>query len=158
MQFRKKSLPVSVHISKSAFCSVQLGCLSQLLSEKLQKLQNRAARVINKSSYDTNSSYLLISLSWDNLSVRRAKQKANLMYKCVNKLAPVYLCNKFTPKFVLWSSIRDATQKLYLPPDRTETKNRLPKAKRQLQRSFTMKRSSRETLYYKILRPLQKKY
>ena len=49
-----------------------------------KKLQNRAARVITKSSYNTNSSYLLNSLSWDNLPVRRTKQKANLMYKCVN--------------------------------------------------------------------------
>ena len=75
------------------YCSVVWDGLSQQLSEKLQKLQNREARVITKSSYNTNSSYLLNSLSWDNLSVRRTKQKANLMYKCVNKLAPNYLCN-----------------------------------------------------------------
>ena len=66
------------------YCSVVWDGLSQQLSEKLQKLQNRAARVITKSSYNTNSSYLLNSLSWDNLSVRRTKQKTNLMYKCVN--------------------------------------------------------------------------
>ena len=70
------------------YCSVVWDGLSQQLCEKLQKLQNRAARVITKSSYNTNSSYLLNSLSWDNLSVRRTKQKANLMYKCVNKRKP----------------------------------------------------------------------
>ena len=62
------------------YCSVVWDGLSQQLSEKLQKLQNRAARVITKSSYNMNSSYLLNSLSWDNLSVRRTKHKANLMY------------------------------------------------------------------------------
>jgi len=41
------------------YCSVVWDGLSQQLSEKLQKLQNRAARVITKSSYNTNSSYLL---------------------------------------------------------------------------------------------------
>ena len=46
-------------------------------SENLQKL-NRAIRVITKSSYDTSSRYLLNSLGWDNLSVRRVKQEANL--------------------------------------------------------------------------------
>ena len=66
--------------------------------EKLQKLQNRASRVITKSSYDTSSRFLLNSLGWDNLSVRRAKQKANLMYKCINNLAPAYLCNLFVPR------------------------------------------------------------
>ena len=56
-------------------------------------------------------------LSWDNLSVRRAKQKANLMYKSVNKLAPVYLCKVFTPRNSSFD-LRDARQKLY-----SETKN-----------------------------------
>ena len=50
--------------------------LNRQLSEKLQKLQNRAIRV-TKSSYDTSSRFLLSSLGWDNLSVRRAKQNAN---------------------------------------------------------------------------------
>ena len=44
------------------YCSVVWDGLSQL-SEKLQKVQNRAARVITKSSYNTNSSYLLNSPS-----------------------------------------------------------------------------------------------
>ena len=39
-------------------------------------------------------------LGWENLSIRRAKQKANLMYKCTNNLAPAYLCNLFTPRTV----------------------------------------------------------
>ena len=96
------------------YCSVVWDGLSQQLSEKLQKLQNRAARVITKSSYN-----LLNSLNWDNLSVRRTKQKANLMYKCVNKLAPNYLCNMFTPR-TLSFDLRDASQKLYLPKPRTD--------------------------------------
>ena len=44
------------------YCSVVWDGLSPQLSEKLEKLQNRAARVITKSSYhDTSSSYLLNS-------------------------------------------------------------------------------------------------
>ena len=96
------------------YCSVVWDGLSQQLNEKLQVLQNRAARVITKSSYNTNSSNLLNSLSWDNLSVRRTKQKANLMHKCVNKLAPNYRCNMFTPR-ALSFDLRDASQKLRLP-------------------------------------------
>ena len=72
--------------------------LTQQLSEKLQKLQNCSIRVITKSSHDTSSRFLLNSLGWDNLSVRRAKQKAHLMYKCVKHLALAYLCNLFCPK------------------------------------------------------------
>ena len=81
------------------YCSAVWDGLTQQLSEKLQKLQNRAIRVITNSSFDTSSRYLLNSLSWDNLSVRRAKQKANLMYNaCINNLVPTYLCNLFATR------------------------------------------------------------
>ena len=98
-------------------CSVVWDGLSLQLSEKLQRLQNRIARVMAKSSYDTN--YLLNPFSWDNLSVRRAKQKANLMYTCINKLAPYYICNMFTPR-TLSFDLHDTRQKLYLPKPRTD--------------------------------------
>ena len=42
---------------------------------------------------DAISRYLLNSLGWDNLLVRRAKQKAYLMYKSINDLTPAYLCD-----------------------------------------------------------------
>ena len=96
------------------YCSAVWDGLTQQLSEKLQKLQNRAIRVITKSSYDTSSRFLLNSLGWDNLSVRRAKQKANLMYKCINNLAPAYLCNCVCPK-----NIATSRKKLMLPKSRT---------------------------------------
>ena len=66
-------------------CSAVWDGLTQKLSEKLQ---NRAIRVITKSSYDTGSRFLLNSLGWENLSVRRAKQKANL--------SPIYTAENFS--------------------------------------------------------------
>ena len=77
------------------YCSAVWDGLAQQLSEKLH---NRAIRVITKSSYDNRSRFLLTSLGWDNLLVRRAQQKANLMYKCINNLASGYLCNLFAPR------------------------------------------------------------
>ena len=64
-------------------------------------------RVITKSSYDTSSRQLLNLLGWDNLSIRRAKQKAYLTYKCSNNLAPAYLCNLFAPRISNYD-LRDA--------------------------------------------------
>jgi len=52
---------------------------------------------LSSLALDDQGWFLLNSLGWDNLSVRRAKQKANLMYKCINNLAPAYLCNLFAP-------------------------------------------------------------
>ena len=100
-------------------CSAVWDCLTQQLSEKLQKLQNRAIRVITKSSYNTSSRFLLNSLGWDNLSVRRAKQKANLMYKCINNLATAYLCNLFAPRTPNYY-FPNANKKLMLPKPRTD--------------------------------------
>ena len=77
------------------YCSTVWDGFTQQLSEKVQ---NRAIRVITKSGYDTSSRFLLNSLGWDNLSVRRVKQKANLMYKCINNLVSAYLCNLFAPR------------------------------------------------------------
>ena len=108
------------------YCSAVWDGLSQQLSDKLQKLQNRAARVITKSSYDASSRQLLNFLGWDNLSIRRAKQKANLMYKCTNNLAPAYLCNLFAPRISNYD-LRDVNGKLLLPKPRTDY----------LKRSFT---------------------
>ena len=47
--------------------------LGDTLTTKLQKLQNRAVRVITGSSYDVDASILLCRLQLDNLSVRRKK-------------------------------------------------------------------------------------
>ena len=46
------------------YCSPVWDCLSGYLSDKLQKLQNRAARVITKSPFDTSSNHLLSTLDW----------------------------------------------------------------------------------------------
>ena len=84
-----------------------------------RKYGNRAIRVLTKSSYDTSSRLLLNSLGWDNLASRRADQKANLMYKCINNLAPAYLCNLFVPRTSNYD-FRNAEKKLLLSKPRTD--------------------------------------
>ena len=59
--------------------------IGKILSEKLQKLQNRVARVITRSSYDIFSCSLLDELNWDTLPTMRLKQKANLMFNTINE-------------------------------------------------------------------------
>ena len=98
-------------------CQVWDG-LSNHLSDKLQKLQNRAARVVTKSNYETRTATLLDSLQWDALHTRRNKLKAILMYKSLNKLAPEYLKELFLPKRSKYD-LRDNEGKLVLPLPRT---------------------------------------
>jgi hypothetical protein len=66
------------------YCSPVWDEFNATLCEKTPKLQNRAAKVITKSSYDGSSSILLEKLHWDNLSLRRKKHKSILMYKTIN--------------------------------------------------------------------------
>ena len=55
------------------YYSLVWDCVRGYLSDKLQ---NRTARVITKSSFDTSSNLLLAMLKWEKLSLRRKKQKA----------------------------------------------------------------------------------
>ena len=78
------------------YCSLVWDGLSDQLSDKLQKLQNRAARVILKANYGTSSSLLLDILKWDNLVIRKKKHKAIMMFKTLNEQAPdEYTCRTY---------------------------------------------------------------
>ena len=55
-------------------CSVWDG-LGETISCKMQKLQNRAARVIMRVNYDVSAGFLLDALHWDNFSLRRESSK-----------------------------------------------------------------------------------
>ena len=100
------------------YCSPVWDELSVTLSDKLQKLQNRAARVIARSSYDTSASILLIRLNWHNLSTRRKKLKATLMFKIIKGLSPEYLQDLFSIRSTKYN-LRDSEIKLNLPKPRT---------------------------------------
>ena len=69
------------------YCSPLWDTCDKTLRNKLQILQNRAARVIMGTRYDDRirSSDLLQSLGWDTLHVRWAKLKSVLLYKILNE-------------------------------------------------------------------------
>jgi hypothetical protein len=58
------------------YCSVIRDNCGSTRADKLQKLQNRAARVLTLSSYDTNADYLFEILGWKNLASQRKIAKA----------------------------------------------------------------------------------
>ena len=58
------------------YCSVVWSNCTKTLSDKLQRLQNRAVRVLTQSSYDADANQLLKELGWDNLQTRRQKLKS----------------------------------------------------------------------------------
>ena len=65
------------------------------VSQNLQKLQNRAARVITFSNYDCSTDELLRMVNWVKLDRQRLVDKTILMYKIVNRMVPDYLSSHF---------------------------------------------------------------
>ncbi len=111
------------------YCSAVWDGLNITLNDKLQKLQNRAARIITKSRYDTSSSELFGKLGWDtselfgklgwdNLLIRRKKHKAILMFKTVNDLTPHYLRELFQSRSTGYN-LRNSENTLFVPKPRT---------------------------------------
>ena len=65
--------------------------ISDRLTDKLQKLKNRAARIITGADYLTRTTELLRRLGWTNLTERRNNQKVLMMFKIINGMTPAYL-------------------------------------------------------------------
>ena len=74
--------PISIH------CSVVVwGNCGKTLSDKVQKLQKRAARIVTSSSYDADAGCLLQRLGWKDLIAQRQIQEALMVFKALNNLA-----------------------------------------------------------------------
>ena len=86
------------------------------LADKLQQMQNRAARILTFSNYEVRSSVLLDELGWERLEYVRLKQLAVTMYKIHNDLSPSYLRRIFTNTSNVHSELN-----YYVPGPRTES-------------------------------------
>ena len=82
------------------YCSAVWGNCGEVLKDKLQVQQNRAARISEMVKYeDADHEQLLINLGW--LSVRNilAYELGVFMFKAVNKLAPEEINNLFMKQY-----------------------------------------------------------
>ena len=60
------------------------GDCSKVRADKLQKLQNRAARIITRADYSIRSSDVLSSLKWSILEERGKRHLLVMMFKVFN--------------------------------------------------------------------------
>ena len=101
------------------YCCSVWGCAASTEIYRSQKLQNRAARIITNSSFDTPSRPLIEGLGWKTIEGLISYESKIMVFKSRNELAPRYLCNLFTKKSQCSSrNLRN-----------TETDLRLPKKK-----------------------------
>ena len=104
------------------YCCEVWDTIGITLSDRLQTLQNRAARVITGRKNEHGQSELALhQLNWKTLEKRRIQFVANLMYKITHGLAPKQLIDIFqkTPSSQ-HHNLRGSTTKLYLPKPKTE--------------------------------------
>ena len=102
------------------YCSVLWDDCGTTLAGKIQKLQNRAARVLTSANYDANTDILFEKLGWIDLQSQRKITKGTLVFKALNGLTPDYLTQMFTERSrIAYYTLRDTGDKLALPQART---------------------------------------
>ena len=102
------------------YCNVVWGNCNTSLSE-LQRLQNRAARILMSASYDSNLDDWSRALAWRRLYYQRMEQKSILMYKTLHGMTPDYLKSRFVYRDSARAyRLRNTENKLVLPQPRTD--------------------------------------
>ena len=103
------------------YCGEVWECLGKCLSDGLQKLQNRAGRIITYSCYEHRSSDILNDLGWETLDQRRTKQLAVCVYKTINNLFPTGLKSWFEPTSQIHlCNLRDSSNNIFIQRPQTD--------------------------------------
>ena len=93
--------------------------------DRLQRLQNRAGRIITLSDYNTRSVDILQDLGWDSLEQRCSKELVISVFKSLNNLYPESLKNMFNPTSRVHShNVRGSSNNVFVPRPRTEAAKR----------------------------------
>ena len=90
-----KSLYLSIVEPYFRYCCSVWGCCGSSTLSKLQKLQNRAARLLTNSAFDAPSSPLIGSLSWMTIADLISFKSKQLVFKSLNNQAPQFICKLF---------------------------------------------------------------
>ena len=83
-----KTLYTSIVEPHFRYCCAVWGCCGTTEISKLQKLQNRAARIITNSSFDASSKPLIQNLGWKTVNDMIKHESRTMVYKSINNIAP----------------------------------------------------------------------
>ena len=98
------------------YCCYVWGCCGNTDINQLKKLQNRAARIVTNSSFDSPSRPLIVNLGWKTIRELVDEESRSMVYKSLNGLAPQYMRNLFTRNSACNSrSLRNSATDLRLP-------------------------------------------
>ena len=110
--------------SKLFYCSTVFSNTSKSSVRKLQRVQNFAARIILGLPKFDHISQGIKSLKWLPVKDRLYLNDAIMMYKCISKLAPDYLADKFVQRSHIHNRNTRSRNQLDIPRCRTSTGQR----------------------------------
>ena len=102
------------------YCSLVWNNCSKTLQNKLQKLQNKAGRIITGDCYETASDTVTSKLSWDTLEARRKKQLETCMIQIMKGNSIDYLRELFTIHANQTYGLRSNNRVLHLPKQKNK--------------------------------------
>ena len=103
-----------------SYCCEVWNTFGETQSTRLQKLHNRAARVIASVPNEVDQQTVLNILGWEPLKEQRVKAKAKTMFKTLNIMGPNCLKELFTfKKEILNRSLRNSSSTIRLPKPNT---------------------------------------
>ena len=82
----------SIVVPHLSYCCSVLGCCGDTNVNSLQKLQNRAARIVTSSPFDSSAAPLLQGLGWLLADRLVHRETSNVVYKSLSGLAPDNRC------------------------------------------------------------------
>lgn len=106
---------------KKAACVPKIrGNCGKILQNKLQKLQNRAARILTCSNYDVNAGHLFKLLAVKILlACQQQFQRATVVYRSLQGLTSDYLTSKFKTRETAYN-LMDSENNLNVPLPRSK--------------------------------------
>ncbi len=98
------------------YCCSVWGCCGSTGINQLQKLQNRAARIVTNSSFDAPSGPLIEILGWKTIVELIHIESKTMVFKSLNELAPQYMESLFERNWQFSSrSLRNTETDLRIP-------------------------------------------
>ena len=79
--------------SKLEYASILWDCCSNQLSDLIESVHYRAAKIISGAIHHTSHSLVYKELGWESLKCRRKKQRLRVFFKATHGETPVYLQN-----------------------------------------------------------------
>ena len=106
------------------YCNIIVHNNHTKLQDRLQKLQNRGARIIMCDHYRSNVQQLNHSLKWFTVTDRTIYHRLCMVYKCLNGLAPSNISNIFQHLPTSRSTRGSSANNLVIPRCRLNTGQR----------------------------------